>query len=295
MSEAVKFFSVQIALIAVVLVLHTYVGLHIIRRTLVFSDLVLDQLAAFGAMVGIGLGVRYGTPGSYVVSMAMGLGGAVLLALLNPRNRFIPREAVIGILYALALVASLLLGDKLSGGGAYVEKTLSGSMLWVTWPLVAVTTLAYAALIAFHWKLRARFIALTDDPGGVRSPKLWDFLFFTTQGIITVLIVPVAGVLLAYAFLMIPAAIALLFTRDWTRALALGWGAGFAACLLGLSSSYWFKWPYGPTLVLSLGVVFVCAVFVRAFLPTSSAEATEADRSLGECRPTGAREGGRTQ
>ena len=71
---------------------------------------------------------------------------------------------------------------------------------------------------------------------------------------------------------MIPAAIALLFTRDWTKALALGWGAGFAACLLGLSSSYHFNWPYGPTLVLSLGIVFVCAVFLRAFLPAPAGE-----------------------
>jgi len=271
-SEVARFFSVQIALIAVVLVLHTYMGLHIIRRTLVFSDLVLDQLAALGAMVGIGLGVRYGTPGSYLVSMTAVLGGASMLAVLNPRNRLVPREAVIGILYALALVASLLLGDKLSGGTAHVEKTLSGSMLWVTWPLVTVTALVYIALIAFHWVFRRRFTGLTDDPDAVRSPRLWDFLFFTTQGIITVLIVPVAGVLLAYAFLMIPAAIALLFTRDWARALALGWGAGFCACLVGLWSSYRFDWPYGPTLVLSLGLVFVCAVFLRAFLPESVPE-----------------------
>lgn len=272
--EAVRFFSVQIALIAVVLVLHTYIGLHIIRRTLVFSDLVLDQLAAFGAMVGVGLGVRYGSPGSYLVSMIAVLGGALLLAVLSPRNRLIPREAVIGILYALALVASLLLGDKLSGGTAYVEKTLAGSMLWVTWPLVAVTTVVYVALIALHWVFRRRFTVLTDDPAAVRSPRLWDFLFFATQGIITVLIVPVAGVLLAYAFLMIPAAIALLFTRDWTRALALGWGAGFVASLVGLWSSYRFDWPYGPTLVLSLGLVFVCAVFVRALLPAGARERT---------------------
>ncbi len=267
MSEAVRFFAVQIALLAVVLVLHTYMGLHVIRRTLVFSDLVLDQLAAFGALVGIGVGVACGTPASYLLSMLAVLGGALLLAVLNPRNRLVPREAVIGILYALALVATLLLGDKLSGGSGHVEKTLSGSMLWVSWPLVAITTAVYAALGVLHWVLRARFTALTDDPVSVRSPRLWDFLFFATQGVITVLIVPVAGVLLAYAFLMIPAAIALLFTRNWPKALALGWGAGFVACLAGLSASYRFDWPYGPTLVLALGSVFVGAVIVRAFLP----------------------------
>jgi len=272
MSETVRFFSVQIALIAVVLVLHTYLGLHVIRRTLVFSDLVLDQLAAFGAIVGIGLGVRHGTPVSYLVSLIAVLGGAFMLAVLNPRNRLIPREAVIGILYAMALVASLLLGDKLTGGDEQIKSTLTGMMEWVSWPLVIVTTLVYTALIVFHWLFRRRFTRLTDEPGAERNPRLWDFLFFATQGVITVLIVPVAGVLLAYAFLMIPAAVALLFTRHWAKALALGWGAGFVACLLGLSSSYCLNWPYGPTIVLALGLVFICAVFVRAFLPAPAPE-----------------------
>ena len=270
MSEAWRFFSVQLALLAVVLVLHTYLGLHVIRRVLVFSDLVLDQLAAFGALVGVALGVRYGTPGSYLVSLAAVTVGALLLAVLRPGRRAIPREAIIGILYALALVASLLAADKLSGGDAYVTKTLAGSMLWVTWPLVCVTAVAYLALLAFHYRFRHRFIALVERPGEAGGERLWDFLFFTTQGIITVLIVPIAGALLAYAFLMIPAATAALFTRGWGRGVALGWSAGFGACVAGLCASYFLDLPYGPSLVLALGLVFVGAVVVRALMPLRS-------------------------
>ena len=150
MPEILRFFSVQITLLAVVLILHTYIGLHIIRRTLVFSDLVLDQLAAFGALVGIGLGIEYGTAQSYSVSLVAVLFGALMLAVIKSRNRLIPREAIIGIMYALALVASLLVGDKLPGGDAYVTKTLSGSMLWVAWPLVCVTVAVYIIMIMFH-------------------------------------------------------------------------------------------------------------------------------------------------
>ncbi len=267
MPEILRFFSIQITLLAVVLVLHTYIGLHIIRRTLVFSDLVLDQLAAFGALVAIGLGIEYGTAQSYSVSLVAVLFGALMLAVVKSRNPLIPREAIIGIMYALALVASLLLGDKLSGGEAYFTKTLSGSMLWVTWPLVWVTVVTYIALLLFHYKFRKKFIGLTENTGEVRNEKSWDFLLFTTQGIITVLIVPVAGVLLAYSFLMIPAAMAAMFTKAWGKAVAIGWGVGFAACISGLCFSYRFDLPYGPSLVLSLGFVFVCAVVVRALLP----------------------------
>ncbi|MEJ2722885.1 MAG: metal ABC transporter permease, partial [bacterium] len=91
-----------------------------------------------------------------------------------------------------------------------------------------------------------------------------DFLFFATQGIITVMIVPIAGVLLAYSFLMIPATIAGMFSTRWIRAVILGWAVGLAACLLGLFASYSWDLPYGPSLVLSLGIFFLVAVAVRS-------------------------------
>jgi zinc/manganese transport system permease protein len=270
MNGALGFFTLQITLVAVVLVLHTYMGLHVIRRTIVFCDLVLAQLAAFGALVGIGLGVTYGTAGSYLVSLAMVLLGSVLLAAINPRRRSIPREAVIGIMYALALVASLLLGDKITGGEAYVTKTLAGSMLWVSWTLVGVTAAVYALLLLFHLRFRDRFIALTERPESLRNQRLWDFLFFATQGVITVLIVPIAGVLLAYSFLMIPAAIAAMFSRGWAAAVAIGWCAGLVACGMGIAASYSWDLPYGPTLVLSMGLFFLGAAAIRSLRPQTA-------------------------
>jgi zinc/manganese transport system permease protein len=288
MSEAVRLFSLQIVLIAVVLILHTYLGLHIIRRTLIFSDLVLDQLAAFGALLGVGIYAKYAfsesetvaniaayfkyaSVGSYVLAMAAVLFGSLLLAVINPKNKAIPREAVIGILYAMALVISLLLTDKLPDAETYVTTTLAGSLLWVNWPLVGVTAFVYIALLLFHYAFRHKFITLAEDPKSLGNEKLWDFLFFTTQGIITVLIVPIAGVLLAYAFLMIPAATAALFTKKWGKAVLIGWSTGFVACLLGLGSSYTYNLPYGPTLVLFLGLFFVGAMVLRCILSRCSA------------------------
>jgi zinc/manganese transport system permease protein len=264
MPEAVRLFALQIVLIAVVLVLHTYIGLHIVRRTLIFADLVLDQLAAFGALVGVAIGVSYASPTSYVLAFGAVLGGSFLLAVLKPKSHAIPREAVIGILYAMALVLSLLLTDKIENGQALVEKTLSGYLLWVSWPLVSVTGGIYIVLTVFHYALRHKFIALAERPQTLKNEKLWDFLLFTTQGIVTVLIVPVAGVLLAYGFLMIPAAIATLFTRKWIPAVVLGWVVGFAACVVGLISSYLGNFPYGPTLVLCLGAAFLGALALRS-------------------------------
>jgi zinc/manganese transport system permease protein len=263
MSGAFEFFAVQLTLIAVVLVLHTYMGLHIIRRAIIFCDLVLAQQAALGALVGIALGVKYATGESYLISLATVIAGSVLLSVVKPRHRLVPREAIIGIMFAMALVASLLLGDKLSGG-AHVTKTLAGSMLWVSWKLVAITIAVYLLLIVFHHRYRDRFIGLSEAPDTVKHQRLWDFLFFATQGIITVMIVPIAGVLLAYSFLMIPAAIAAMFTDGWIRGVALGWVVGLVACLAGLVVSFYVNLPYGPTLVLFLGLFFLVAVVLRS-------------------------------
>ena len=267
MAETLDFLAIQIVLLFVVTSVHTYLGLHVIRRGIVFSDLSLDQLAAFGVIVGIGLGIQGGSVGSYIVSFVAVLIGCILLAYVKPKNRNIPHEAVIGIIYCIALVASIMIADKISGGMAYVAQTLAGVMLWVSWPLVLVTVIVYVILSVFHYAFREKFISITEGKRVLKNENLWDLLFFVSLGIITVLIVPIAGVLLAYGFLMIPAAIASLFTKDWGKALRIGWGVGFVASTVGLYSSYTFDLPYGPTLVLALGAFFVGALILRCAIP----------------------------
>ena len=264
MLDILKFLSIQIVLLVVVTSVHTYLGLHVIRRGIVFSDLALDQLAAFGMIIGLAVGIQGCSPLGYVISFLAVLLGSILLAYVKPKNPNVPHEAIIGIIYCLALVASIMVADKFSGGAAYVTQTLAGTMLWVNWALVGVTTAAYALLALFHFKYRRTFIAMTEQgPGAVANENHWDLAFFVSLGVITVLIVPIAGVLLAYGFLMIPAAIATLFTKDWGKALKLGWGVGIGASLSGLFASYFLNLPYGPTLVLALGLAFLVALGIR--------------------------------
>ena len=267
MLQTLNFLLIQIVLLAVVTSVHTYLGLHVIRRGIVFSDLSLDQLAAFGVIVGIGLGIQGGTTASYFIAFIAVLVGSFLLAYLKPKNKLIPQEAVIGIIYGLALVASIMVAEKISGGWAYVTQALSGCLLWVSWHLVTVTVFVYIVLAIFLYRFREKFIAITEKRKDVKNENLWDLWFFICLGIITVLIVPIAGVLLAYGFLMIPAAIGALFTKEWGKGLRIGWGVGFLASMVGLFSSYFFNMAYGPSLVLALGLFFIGALVLRILLP----------------------------
>ncbi|MBN1783058.1 metal ABC transporter permease [bacterium] len=263
MNATFSFFLIQIILLFIVTSIHTYLGLHVIRRGIVFSDLALDQLAALGVIIGIGMGIQGGTLNSYIISFLVVLAGSLFLAYVKPDRKIIPHEAVIGILYGLALVASIMVADKFSGGAAYVTQTLSGCMLWVNWPLVIVTAVAYVLLGVFHLIFRHRIISITERSGTLQNENFWDLLFFISLGIITVLIVPIAGVLLAYGFLMIPAATAALFTKKWGSALKIGWTVGFCSSMAGLLLSYFFRLPYGPTLLLALGACFFIGLTIN--------------------------------
>src|SRR5438445_13610374 len=147
--------------------------------------------------------------------------GALLFALTrtSPRERRrVPQEAFIGIGYVVASAAAVLVANKVPGGGEAVEKTLVGSLLWVTWPTIVKLAIAYAALGVFQFVLRRRFLTISFHPEEADAQgwkiRAWDFLFYLSFGVVITLAVPIAGVLMVFSFLVVPAVIANLFTAD---------------------------------------------------------------------------------
>src|SRR5207248_686528 len=134
----------------------------------------------------------------------------------------------------VASAAAVLVANKVPGGGEAIEKTLTGSILWVTFqPTIIKLAAVYAALGVFHYALRHRFLTISFHPEEAERLgwriKWWDFLFYLSFGVVITLAVPVAGVLMVFSFLVVPAVIAFLFTRDMTRLAYISWGSG-AAC-----------------------------------------------------------------
>jgi len=126
--------------------------------------------------------------------------------------------------------ASILVANKVPGGGEAVERTLVGSILWVTWPTIAKLAVAYAALGVFHFVLRHKFLTISfhSEEAELQGWKVkwWDFWFYLSFGVVITLAVPVAGVLMVFSFLVVPAVIAFLFTRDMRNLTYISWGSG---------------------------------------------------------------------
>ena len=76
--------------------------------------------------------------------------------------------------------------------------------------------IVFVIIGGFHLIFRKKFTQLSDFYLGhslpIKQQKLWDFLFYSSFGIIIIESVKIAGVLTVFAFLILPASISALFS-----------------------------------------------------------------------------------
>jgi zinc/manganese transport system permease protein len=111
--------------------------------------------------------------------------------------------------------------------------------------------------------LRRTMLAISFAPERVVRLKTWDFIFYATFGVFLTSSVQIAGVLMVFSVLVIPAVIAFFYTKDFTKALLIAWGAGTVAIVSGLGISFTFDLTTGPVLVVTFGVILLIAVMFR--------------------------------
>jgi zinc/manganese transport system permease protein len=246
-----------------------YLGVHIIARGVIFVDLALAQMAALGGTAALLVGLEGGSVGGYAFAFGFATLGALVFAVTRttggtPR---VPHEAIIGIVYVVASAATLLVADKAPHGAETIKEALAGTILWVTWPQIARLALVYVVIGAFHWLLRRRFFTVSLEEATALAQgwriRWWDFLFYFSFGVAITLAVPIAGVLLVFTFLVVPAAIAFLFTRNVRPLIAVSWLSAAVASAAGLVVSFQFDLPTGPVIVCAFGTVLLAAGVVR--------------------------------
>ncbi len=248
----------------------SYLGLHVLARGVIFVDIALAQIAALGTSVASWRGVEPHTPASYLWSLAFTFAGAALFALTRGLRRRVPQEAFIGITYAVAAAAAILFSRFNPHGDEEIKEILVGSLLTVTLREVGVTALIFAALAVVHVVFRARFLALSFDEnsgsGGTARAMLWDLLFYATFGVVITSSVQMAGVLLVFSFLIVPAVFSALFATRLVVRLVSAWSLGALVSGLGLWGSFRLDLPTGATVVVTFGIALVIGAVARAIL-----------------------------
>ena len=245
-----------------------YFGLHIVRREIIFVDLALAQVAAFGICLAILLGHDAHDWQTTAWSAGFTLVGAALLTLTRPSGKRVPKEALIGIVYVVAAAAGLLLLSRTPEGNEELRKTLVGEVLLVRPAEVLRTFGLFAVVGVLMAVFRRPFHRLTFDPQGTRASGmrlwLWDFFFYVLFGVAVTSFLRMGGVLLVFSYLIIPAVCARLVVTSLTAQLLIGWVIATLAGIGGLYGSYQLDLPTGAAIVCTLGVALLLTGFWRA-------------------------------
>jgi zinc/manganese transport system permease protein len=246
-------------LVAICLVgIHTYFGIQVLARKVIFVDLALAQIAALGATVAFMLGHPAQSPATYAYSLAFTLLAAVLLTFTRAWDTRVPQEALIGVIYVVAAAAAILLIDRAPQGAEHLKQILTGNILTSGLDEVAAIVPLYAAVGLLHWLLRRQLTA-----SGTLG---WDYVFYASFGAVVTSSVAIAGVLLVFSFLIIPAAIGVMFASSLARQLAIGWIVGTLTSAVGLAASFVFDLPTGAAMVCTFGGALATAGLLYPFL-----------------------------
>ncbi len=276
MSDALSLLLLPFAASVAFVLIHAYLGVHVLRRNVVFADLALAQLSALGATVAFALGHAPSSAAGFAYALLFTTLGAALLTLARRLSRFVTQEAFVGILYVFATAATILVVDRAPQGAEHVKRILLGSILTIEPRQLASLAALYAVIGAVHWLARRPLLAVSGDPeaGGrsVLEVSAWDFFFFLSFGVVVASSVSIAGVLLVFTFLIVPAVIGSIFSSDVRRVVLIAWGVGILASAAGLAGSYSLDLPTGAAMVTAFTLLLVLAGIVRALASSAPAQ-----------------------
>ncbi|EQC46822.1 metal ABC transporter permease [Bacteriovorax sp. Seq25_V] len=262
--ELLNFFLPAILLIICLVGIHCYLGIHVLKRGVIFIDLTLAQLAALGYVVGTILGYEIGSTESYFIALFHTFIGSLVFAYGKRASKFISSEALIGITYAFGSSVVILLLNNSPHGAEQFKDLLVGKILWVTAEDVIKIFFIYGFVGVVHYLFRTKFIPLSDYKE-IKNGFFWDFLFYALFGVVITSSVGSAGILLVFSLLIGPAIIGRVYFSSIRSQLLFGWLYGAVISIAGIILSYQIDTPVGATVVAIIASLTIIQTLVLSF------------------------------
>jgi zinc/manganese transport system permease protein len=241
----------------------SYLGVHVIGRGIVFVDLALGQISSLGVAFS-----DYINKGKTSIPIIATLLGAFLLSFINIRDKRLKQEAIIGILYAIASAATVMLISKTPHGDSDIQEVLFGNILSVNMEQIKVVGIVFGIIAFVHFLFHKKFSDLTrryenGEGHSIGIFNLWNFLFYISIGLSIVFAVRMNGVIPVFSYLIIPSVSAMLISRKNSLVVIVAMLISVAGAFLGLNISFHYDFPAGSSIVAMLGAVFFAAALWR--------------------------------
>src|SRR5438093_2767435 len=247
-----------------------YLGLHVVQRGIIFIDIAMAQMASLGICLAVLLHLDLESWTTFGIALGFTLVGAAIFSVTGKRSSQIPQEAVIGIAYVVAAAAAVLLLSRAAEGDEEIKNMLVGNILLVTPREVWERFALFAAVGAFHFALRKNFLLVSFNRDAAYQKGLrvrwWDFLFYAVFGLVVTSFVRLAGVLLVFSYLIVPAVCGINLARRISHRLLIGWMIAWLGGIAVLFLSFWWDLPSGAAIVCTFGALLILISFFALWL-----------------------------
>src|SRR5436309_122110 len=119
----------------------------------------------------------------------------------------------------------------------------------------------FAAVGVFHFVFRKNFLLVSFNRDAAYEKGLrvrwWDFLFYAVFGLVVTSFVRIAGVLLVFSYLIVPAVCGINLAQRIGNRLLIGWVIALIGGVAGLFLSYWWDLPSGAAIVCTFGALLI--------------------------------------
>ena len=167
---------------------------------------------------------------------------------------------------SLGICVALLFRFDLHGwaaaeGDEEIKQMLVGNILLVT-PVEVWKCFALFVFVGiFHFLLRRNFLLVSFDRDRAYQQGLrvrwWDFSFYASFGLVVTIFVRMAGVLLVFSYLIVPAVCVINLVSGVRARLVIGWIIATIGGIGGLFWSFYGDLPSGAAIVCTFGALLI--------------------------------------
>ncbi|CAH1190164.1 High-affinity zinc uptake system membrane protein ZnuB [Paenibacillus auburnensis] len=234
-----------------------------LRRQVLMAD-TLSHVSLAGVALGTVLQLNPALSG-----FAVAVAGGIIIEQLRRSYRTYS-ELPVAIIMTSGLALAVVLMSLKQNLSKSFSSYLFGSIVAVSDTQLKLIALVAAAGLLYFIVLRRPLYSLTFDEetasiSGVHTGLL-SFSFAVLTGMTVAAAMPVVGVLLVSALIVLPASIALRIASGFTAAILIAVLTGLLGVFSGLTASYYINTPPGGTIALILLIFLLTAIGVQKLL-----------------------------
>ncbi len=239
----------------IVAIIAPLIGIFLVLRR---YSLIADTLAHV-SLAGIAIGILFGIPPAFA---ALGTAVAASLGIERLRtSKKVYGESALALFLSGSLALAVVLLSLAKGLNANLLNYLFGSIVTVTasdvYTIAALAAVVIAALAAFYKEL----IYVTFDEeaakvGGIPT-RLINTVLIVLSAVTVSLSIPIVGVLLIAALVVVPVVTALQLRKSFTQTIVYAEIFSLVSVAAGIFASFYLNLSTGGTIVLIMLAIFI--------------------------------------